>query len=151
MNRSKAKPKVLSKALSQCELEGLEEDRREIESSLREAESYGKGTAAEQVDKGRMKSEIKHISDTIDQGTPVSVRGANKDKLIKEEKELEEAIAVGMPTWYEMRQPTKNPGAIRKHMDWCKRNKVRIGRYKQLQRVLNFSSPKSIENLRKER
>ena len=148
MNRSKAK--VRAKALSQRELEGLEEDKREIESSLREAESFGKGTAAEQVDKGRMKSEIKKISETIDLGTPMSVRGDNKDKLIKEEAELEKEIAVGMPTWYEMRQPTKNPGAVRKHMDWCKRNKVRIGRYKQLQRVLNFSAPKSIENLRKE-
>ena len=146
---TRAKPK--KKILSQGEIEGLKDEKHELETSLKEVESYGKGTAAEQVDTGKMESDIRRLEDTIEYGTAKSPRGNDKDKLAKEEKELEDAISEGMPSWYEMHQPTKNPGAVRKHMAWSDRNKINIGRYKQLQRILRPLEPKSIEVLRKER
>ena len=145
---TRAKPK--KKLLSQHEIEGLKDEKHELETSLKEVESYGKGTAAEQVDTGKMKSDIKRIEDSIEYGTAKSPRGHQKDALIKEEAELEVTIAQGMPSWYEMHQPAKNPGAVRKHMAWSDRNKINIGRYKQLQRILRPLEPKSIEVLRKE-
>jgi len=98
-----------------------------------------------------LKNEINRIGAAIHHGTPGNIRAIEKDKLIKEEKELEDAIAKGMPTFYEMRQPTKNPGAVRKHMAWSRRNKQNIARYKQIQRILRPLEPKSIEVLRKEK
>jgi len=148
---TRTKPKAVKKLLSQREIEGLEEDKRELETSLSDSNEYGRGTAAEQVDRSKVKYEIKKLADAIHEGTPVKPRSIEKDKLVKEEGQLEEEISAGMPTWYEMRQPTKNPGAVRKHMAWSDRNKVKIRRYKQIQRMLRPLEPKSIENLRKEK
>ena len=149
MTRAKAKVKP-KKLLSQREIEGLNDEKRELELSLNDNE-YGKGTQAEQTDKTKTQYEIKKLDHAIHEGSPGKVRAIEKDKLAKEEEALEKEIATGIPTWYEMNQPTKNPGAVRKHMAWSFRNKANIKRYKQIQRMLRPFEPKSIEVLRKEK
>ena len=147
MTRAKAKAKP-KEYLSQSEREGLEDEKREVEVTLKQVErGYGKG----QVDTDTLKAEIKRIDNAIEERTPPSPRGLQKDKLAAEEKELEDKIAEGMPTWYEMHQPTKNPGAVRKHMQWCERNQENIERYRLIQKILRPMEPKSIEVLRKEK
>lgn len=137
--------------LSPVERENLESEKKELETTLAELEESGKGTQAEQIDRSRIKAEISRLDHAIEIRTPGRVRAIEKDRLHKEEKELEEKIAEGMPTKYEMRRPTENPGAVRKHMAWCNRNEGRIERYREIQRLLRPFEPKSIENLRKEK
>jgi len=149
--KAKAKPATPKEYLSQREIDGLNDEKKELETALYESNEYGAGTQGAQVDKAKLKSEINRIGAAIHHGTPNQVRAVEKDKLAKEEKELEDTISTGMPSWYEMHQPTKNPGAVRKHMAWSKRNKVNIDRYKQIQRILRPLEPKSIEVLRKEK
>jgi len=146
--KAKARPAPAKEYLSQREIEGLEDEKRELESTLYESDGYG---SSEQVDKGKLKSEINRLGAAIHHGTPSQIRAVEKDKLVKEEKELEVVISEGMPTWHEMHQPTKNPGAVRKHIAWSKRNIANIDRYKQIQRILRPLEPKSIEVLRKEK
>lgn len=137
--------------LSQTEIEGLQDEKKELQSTLREIESgAGQGTSRG-VDVGMLKKQIASIDAAIAGGTAATPRAVDKERLVKEEKELEDKIAKGMPTQYEMRYPTKNPGAVRKHMEWSKRNQSFIERYVQIQRILRPFEPKSIENLRAEK
>jgi hypothetical protein len=142
--RSQKKP---TEFLSESERVGLLDSKKELENELNQEEKYGDNP----VNKAALQGQIKQIDKAIQERTPGKVRSAEKDKLVKEEKELEEAIATGMPSRYEMNQPTKNPGAVRKHMAWGSRNLNNIERYRQIQRVLRPGEPKSIENLRKDK
>lgn len=138
--------------LSQSELDSLLDEKKELEVSLREVESgTGSGTRGSETDVSRIKAQIKRIEMAIEERTPNNVRGAEKDKLALEEKELEKLIAEGMPTQYEMHHPAKCPGAVRKHLAWNARNKERIERYVRIQRILRPMEPNSIESLRKEK
>ena len=137
--------------LSPAERAGLEDEKHDLERTLTELEGSGRGTQADNIDTARIRSEITRIGTAIDERTPGKIRATEKDNLVKEEKYLEEKISEGMPTWFEMRKPSMNPGAVRKHMAWCDRNKARIKRYKEIQRLLRPFDPKSIENLRKEK
>jgi hypothetical protein len=149
MARATKKKKV--EYLSPSERESLEVEKQELKATLREMKSSGSGTQAEQIDRDRLKKEIDYLDHAIDVRTPKEPRGVAKDKLAKEERELEEAIAEGMPTRFEMRRPSQNPGAVRKHMSWSQRNAQRINRYREIQRLLRPLEPKSIESLRKDR
>ena len=146
MTRAKAKAKP-KEYLSQSERAGLEDEKREVEVALKQAESYGEG----KVDTSSLRAEVKRLDDAIEERTAPVARGMQKDKLAVEEKELEDKIAAGMPTWFEMRKPSMNPGAVRKHMQWCDRNQANIERYRVIQKILRPMEPKSIENLRKEK
>jgi hypothetical protein len=139
--------------LSTTELNGLRSDKREAESALKEAEGYGAGTAGEQLDKAKIKSEIKHYDDAIHEGSPGRVTSKTKDSLYREERELEEVFQVGLPTRYEMNHPGKCPGAVRKHMHWLNENENsgRVDRYRQIQRTLRPGEERSIETLRKDK
>jgi len=119
-----------------------------VDALIKEVED---GAGDGRVDVGRLREESKRLDRVIVDSSPVKTTGMTKDKFIKEEKELEEKIAEGMPTRYEMAQPTKNPGAVRKHMEWCKRNQANIERYVYIQRTIRPFEPKSIEVLRKEK
>ena len=137
--------------LSQSELNNLKEQIKENEDLIRAAEEgVGQGTKAS-IDVNKLKMENRRLQEAIDEGTAKSPRAAEKDKLMKEERELEDALQVGMPTRYEMDRPTKNPGAVRKHLNWSKANALNIERYRELQRILRPMEPKSVENLRKDR
>ena len=134
--------------LSPTEVQSLQEEKRELEATVREIES---GAGDGRIDVSGIRKEISKLDNAIGDRTPDKVYGVQKDKLAKEERELEAAIADGMPTRDEMARPTKNPGAVRKHMEWCKRNKGTIDRYVQIQRQLRPMEPKSIEVLRREK
>lgn len=138
--------------LSPSELINLNDEKAELRSTLKELEEgAGSGNRGSEVQAGQLNREIARIDNAINERTPVKARGIEKDALLKEEKELEEAIAAGMPTRFEMRRPTENPGAVRKHMEWGKRNQSRIERYVKIQRILRPMEPKSIEVLRKDK
>ena len=141
-----------SQYLSQSELESLKEEKKELANALAEVqEGAGIGTAGSQIDLSRLKRDMGRLDAAIEAGTAPTPRAVEKDRLVKEEQELEEAIAQGMPTQYEMRKPSLNPGAVRKHMEWGVRNQKDIQRYVEIQRILRPHEPKSIENLRREK
>ena len=136
--------------LSPSELQGLKDEQAEIRSVIKEVEE-GAGTGSKQADVGQLNREVRRIDKVIEERMPEKIHGIAKDNMAKEEKALEERIAEGMPTRDEMRYPTKNPGAVRKHMEWDKRNAANISRYVYIQRQLRPDEPKSIEVLRKEK
>jgi hypothetical protein len=133
-------------------LGALKEEKQELDQALREVkEGAGAGTAGANIDVSRISREIKRIDSAIGSGTAPTPRAVEKDRLVKQERELEERIADGMPTQYEMRRPSMNPGAVRKHMEWNNRNREAIQEYVAIQRILRPMEPKSIENLRREK
>jgi len=138
--------------LSQSELEALQDEKRELQVALNEIKGgTGVGTAGSAVDISKIERDIKRVDEVIEQGKAPEARGRAKDDLVEEERELELAIAAGMPTVHEMRKPAANPGAVRKHMQWGERNFSNIKRYVEIQKILRPLEPKSIENLRRER
>lgn len=144
----KTAPKEL---LSASEVANLQEQKQEAQSALREIEQgAGAGTRGA-MDPSILKVEINRIDKILADRSPVDVRGKQKDELVKREKDLEDLIADGMPTQYEMRQPTKNPGAVKKHMAWCRRTQLWVEEYVRIQKILRPEEPKSIEVLRKEK
>jgi len=141
----------IKELLSPAEKEGLLEQKREMQDTLKETQQYGKGTAAEQLDQAKLQQQMDRIDKAIADREPPKLRSAQKDELAKEAKALEEELRVGMPSKDEMSHPSKNPGAVRKHMGWNSRNAQRIERYRYIQRVLNPDDPRSVENLRREK
>ncbi|MHA1949987.1 MAG: hypothetical protein ACW987_08950 [Candidatus Thorarchaeota archaeon] len=151
MVRAKTRKKPVAQTqeiLSVSEKEALLDQKRELEDTLREAENFGQGTAAEQLDKNNLKRQIARIDDEIEARSVSDPRGKTKDNLHKEVDELAEKLKEGLPTRYEMDHPAKCPGAVRKHMGWLDRNDEHIKRWRYIQRVLNPDSPRSIEELR---
>jgi len=146
MTRGKGKVKEI---LSTTEREVLQGERRELQDALKN--EYGVGTSAQQIDKDKIKKQIDNIDRAIADREPPKVRGAEKDAMAKESERIEEELREGMPTRDEMRYPVRNPGAVRKHMNWDKRNSEKIERYRYIQRVLNPDDPRSVENLRKDK
>jgi len=143
------KPPVEQEYLSQSERENLESEKKDLENTLAQAEGFGQGT--EGLDVAAIKRDIARLDHAIGERTPQSARGKEKDALIKEEREIEEKLQVGMPTDFEMRQPHRNPGAVKKHQNWLSRNNPLIERYRTIQRILRPFDPKSVESLRKDR
>jgi len=139
--------------LSTTEIANLESEKKELEGALKEAEGFGAGTAGEQLDKGKIKAQIKHYEDEIEAGSPGRLAGKTKDSLYREEKELEARFVIGLPTRYEMNHPGKCPGAVRKHKHWLNENENTgfVDRYRQIQRTLRPGEERSIETLRKDK
>ena len=148
MVRGSGKVKEL---LSQAEKEDLLDQKQGLMDIQKETESYGKGTSAEQVDQAAIQRQIQRIDKAIADREPPKLRGPQKDEWAKEAEQIENELREGMPTKEEMRFPAKNPGAVRKHMNWDARNREKIERYRYIQRVLNPDDPRSIENLRREK
>ena len=146
MVRAKKHP---TEILSHSEKTELESQIKDLEGALNQAQGYGKEGAG--IDQTAIKRQMAQLQNEIDIRTPKTARGKEKDALVKEEKELEEQIAAGMPTWYEMRNPSKNPGAVRKHQHHTDRNVARVERYRTIQKILRPMCPKSVEELRKDR
>jgi hypothetical protein len=147
MVRAKGHGEILSPA----EKQDLREQKRELEESLKERQSYGAGTSAEQLDTGKIQQQINRIDKAISDREPKKITGIEMDKLVKEAVELEEKLKEALPTRDEMDHPSKNPGAVRKHMRWLDRNQVNIERWRYIQRTINPYDPRSVENLRKEK
>jgi len=148
MVRGSGKMKEL---LTPAEKGGLLDEKHELQGTLKETQSYGKGTVAEQLDQAALQRQIDHIDKVIADREPPRLSSAKKDEMSKEAEEIENALREGMPTRDEMRFPAKNPGAVRKHMAWSAKHAQRIERYRYIQRVLNPDDPRSVENLRREK
>lgn len=148
MTRGKGKVKEI---LSKAEEELLRSEQRDLQGALRETEQYGIGTAAEQIDKDKIKKQITGIDRAIAERQAPKLKGMEKDAMAQEAEQIEAELREGMPTREEMRHPGRNPGAVRKHMSWDKRNSDKIERYRYIQKCLNPDEPRSIENLRREK
>lgn len=138
--------------MSPSELQGLREEMHDTENVLKTAEEYGKGTqASEMLDKGALKRSIKAYDVMINKYTPPKLRGATKDKVAKRAKELAEVIKQGMPTYEEMNDLKRHPGAPWKNLNWEKAKAAAINEWKQCQRKLEPGDPtaSSIERLRR--
>ena len=83
--------------------------------------------------------------------SPVKVTGMRKDALAKEAQALAEEMQKNMPTQDEMDHPSKNAGAVQKHIKWGERNLKNIQRYKQIMRQLEPDDPTNtnIDRLRR--
>lgn len=138
--------------LGVSEIEGLKEEKRELENTIKEADGFGAGTGRE-INRGAIQNQIKRLDEAIGSGSPGRMTGAKKDDLAKRAQQLEAEFEKGMPTRFEMSHPAKCPGAVKKHMTWLKNNEFngRVDEYRQIQRTLNPGEELSIERLRKDK
>ena len=135
MNRAIKKKPV--NILSTTEVEQVKEEKKELEGVLQESEIAGVGTQAEQMDKARIKSQIRRLDLVLEESTPGRLTGQQRDALAKREIELEDILRQGIPTYDEMHHPAKNPGAVRKHMSWDLRNKEKKRQKQSRQKSCN--------------
>jgi len=143
--------KGIKEILTPAEKEALNDQKRELETTLKEKKEYSGSTAGQSIDENRIKREIGRIDKAIADREPPRLNAVRKDKLAKELSEIEGRLSQGIPSRYEMDHPEKNAGAVRKHMRWTDVNRADIMRYKHLQRTLNPDNPESYERLRKEK
>ena len=142
---------TMKKVLSYSERQAIGDEKKELESVLREKQDYGHGTTASNIDEGALKRQVSRLDQVLAEGAVPRVSGSNKDRMASRSREIEEILKIGMPTRYEMDHPAKSPGAVRKHMSWDARNRANIEEYKQIQRTLNPDAPVNIEELRREK
>ena len=148
MVRGKGAVLAPKEILSSSEIAGLRDEQKELESTIRESED---GDRAVGVDISALKRRSAQIEHAIETRTPEEAKGKAKDSLVREERELEDFIANGMPSRYEMDHPARCPGAVRKHQMWCNRTDKAVRRYVEIQKILRPGEPKSVEALRKEK
>lgn len=134
------------KPLSESQISHLEEERKDLQRVIEES---GDRDRAKGVDLQAVQARIRHIDKELLERSVPEASGAMKDKLVREERDIEDKLVVGMPSRYEMDHPNKRPGAVRKHLAWLGRNDKLIRRYVEIQRILRPEEPKSIEELRK--
>jgi hypothetical protein len=143
--------------LSVTELQGIKQEKKEVESTIKAmtSEGYGEGTRAKaEVDVSKLRAQSQHLDRIIAEGSPDRVSGVQKDRIAQRAAELSEQIQQGMPTREEMRNPgPRHPGAIQKNVIWEKNNLGKVLEWKQLQRQLNPNDPTSsnVESLRREK
>jgi hypothetical protein len=150
MVRGKGTVVETKETLSFTEKEGLLDEKKELQATLSEIQANPGSSKAGMIDTSTLRAKINRIDHAINIREVEQVRGKSKDSLYREEREIEDHLAQGMPTRYEMDHPARCPGAVRKHMAWDARNKQAIQRYVEIQRILRPEEPKSIEELRKE-
>lgn len=155
MTRGKGINKItgLDRPMTVSELQDISGMKQEAEATLKHAEEHQVAGAGEMLDKGRIKAEIARYDAILHEGAPARVSGSRKDALAKEVESIKEEMRKGMPTRDEMDHPSKNPGAVHKHMNWEKRNLKNIERFREIQRMLEPDDPTATnyDKLRKER
>jgi hypothetical protein len=152
MVRGKTKTKKVERSLSHGELQDVRGLKQDAEATLRHIEENPGTARSETVNKAGLKKQIDYYDQVIHDGMPKTPRsGVQKDALAKEAKELAEKMKEGMPTRAEMDHPSKNPGAIRKHIQWAQRNDDNVRRYREIMRRLDPQDPTSsdVERLRR--
>jgi len=148
MVRSKKK-----EVLSAAQIRDLMGEKAEIESHIKilEEENAGEGTRGKAaIDIGRMRREVRFLEQAIKDGTPPRITGQKKDELKKEADKLAEEIRKNMPSFSEMRDPARYPGAIQKNIMWEKAQQANVLKWKQIQRILEPQNPtaSNVEMLR---
>lgn len=149
MVRPKAKGPV--EFLSKTERDVLDEQKKDLQTQLKDIKEFGAGTPASQMDSSAIQNQIKRIDKVIEEREAPKVSGTRKDELYKECQQIREVLVQGMPTKYEMDHPAKCPGAVRKHLNWLRKNTTLIERHRTIQRLINPDEPESVEDLRKEK
>ena len=137
--------------LSRTELEGLQDQKKDLEGQLKDLNEFGQGTAAAGIDKSVIQQQIKRIDKVIEDREPPRVSGSRRNELEAECEKIRAILVQGMPTKYEMDHPAKCPGAVRKHMNWIRKNTAMVERHRMIQRLINPEEPMSVEDLRKEK
>jgi hypothetical protein len=137
--------------LSNTERDVLDEQKKDFETQLKDIKEFGAGTPAAQMDASAIQKQIKRIDKVIEEREAPKVSGSRKDELYKECEKIREILVQGMPTKYEMDHPAKCPGAVRKHLNWLRKNTTLIERHRTIQRLINPDEPMSVEDLRKEK
>jgi len=150
MTRGKGTKKPVE-FLSNTEREVLNEQKKDLETQLRDSREFGAGTPAAAMDQAAIQKQIRRIDTVIENHEPPKITGNRKDELAKECREIDEALKQGMPTRYEMDHPAKSPGAVRKHLNWLRENAARIERHRTIQRLINPEAPESVEELRRDK
>jgi len=89
-------------------------------------------------DKGQVVRQLRKLNTQLETQTPRAYASHEIDGAVKLEKELREKILNGMPSQEEMRKSP--PGAVGKHMEWEKRNKKDLLKWKEIQLRLNHDS-----------
>ena len=141
---------IQKRVMSTTEVQSINEEKNDLEITLREAEGVGIGTSAEQIDRASIKRQISRLERCLEESKPGKLTAMQKDALAKREKELEDILRVGIPTRYEMDHPAKCPGDVRKHMSWLVKNKENIKEYRNIERTLRPGEGKSPEQLRQD-
>lgn len=86
-------------------------------------------------DKGEVAKQLRRLDVQLREQTPAPFAGPDKDMAVRFEEELRGQILQGMPSHEEMRK--NPPGAVEKHIDWEKRNKVKLQMWKNVRLRLN--------------
>lgn len=138
------------KIYSVGELKGLQEEKQELDGTIKHIEQNPGTARSEQIDVSSLRRQSNYLANEISIHTPVQARGANKDRLIVEANQIIETIKKNMPTKEEMDHPADHPGAIQKHLQWSEKNNPAIRRYKDLMRQIEPDDPTatSIERFR---
>ena len=144
MTRGKGK-----KILSYSERQELASQKRDAENLLRDAKE--EPAFKKTVDQAALSREIQHLDKELREGTAPRLTAVRKDTVHREVKELEEKLKDGLPSRAEMAHPGRYPGAVQKHMKWCRAQAENIERYKQLQRQLEPDAPANYETLRRDK
>lgn len=133
------------------ELADLHGQKQEIDATLKHLETNPGTTRSEGIDTNALKKQRDYLDKVIHDNKPKTARGGNRDGLAQEAKSIADRIQVGMPTHDEMDHPSKNPGAVHKHLNWAKRTDDDVRRYKEIMRRLEPEDPTAgnVERFRK--
>lgn len=85
---------------------------------------------AQITDRGMMRKRCDRLKKDMEKYTPRAYSEGERDAAVKEFEGLSEAIQSGMPSSEEMRR--NPPGAVGKQIDWQKRTKKAVARYKHI-------------------
>lgn len=102
-------------------------------------------------DKGEVHKQLRRARHTLEMQTPQPPQDAEEEgRMVSRSKELLDQILQGMPSHEEMRKAP--PGAVDKHRQWERRNKLRILEWKNLQlRMTVGSGDREVANLERYR
>ncbi len=109
--------------------EEMEQDKKSLTHALHNPEIK---------DKGQVVRQLRKLERQLETQTPKPFAANEIDSAVKQEHELREKILRGMPSQEEMRKSP--PGAVGKHMEWEKRTKKDLLKWKEIQLRLNHDS-----------
>jgi len=134
---------------------------KQLKQKRREWNPDGRYYSNPLTDKDAIRKKIKDIDHTLQLYSPSNPRGVEKDKLWNRAKILVDELRSGMPNKFEMHPMQLNPAtgkitkdvdilsyAVKKHMDWESRNKLKIIELKNIARTLGEPELGNVERLR---
>lgn len=93
-------------------------------------------------DKAEAAKQLRRVRASVESQLPVPPASADEEgRMVRRSNELLNDVLAGMPSQEEMRKAP--PGAVDKHMQWEKRNKLKILEWKNLQLRLKPGEPEA--------